>query len=74
MVENDDERGDMLVSSTQMQGDLQMYFISWKDKKPVNVLTSFPTSRDYCTQNSKNRLSQQYERINIPRPFAIAHY
>jgi hypothetical protein len=66
-------RGDMIVQSTKLK-EHPIYFISWMDKKPVNLLSTFPTDCDKVTRNSKNRTTERYEKIKIARPTNVNQY
>lgn len=63
----------MIVQTTKLN-EKPVYYISWMDKKPVNLLSTFPTDYDKVLRNSKNRVTERYEKIEIVRPTSIGQY
>jgi hypothetical protein len=72
-IGHDADRGDMIIQSSKIK-EKPVYFISWMDKKPVNLLSTFATECDQVTRNSKNKSTSIYEKIKIPRPTNIGQY
>lgn len=64
------ERGEMKQSKI---GE-NMYITSWFDKKPVNMLSTFPTYSNTCIRNDRNKKSGVYTKLKLPRPTIIAAY
>lgn len=68
------ERGQMLLSSSILRQGCKVFFTSWMDKKPVNITSTFPTSADIISRNSKNKNTHKYELLQIQRPTVVGVY
>lgn len=64
------ERGEM--KSKQIDDDL--FVTTWYDKKPVNMLHTFETTKEKVTRNSKNTTTKAYEQVDIERPTVVRAY
>lgn len=54
--------------------DTQLYFTSWMDNKPVNMLSTYPTQWAYVKRAKKNARGAAYETVNYKRPTIIGDY
>jgi hypothetical protein len=64
------QRGSM--KSRQVADSL--FVTSWYDKKPVNMLHTFKTTKEPVARHSKNTTSKAYEKIQIQRPTVVRAY
>jgi hypothetical protein len=64
------KRGDM---KQHRLGD-NIYVTSWFDKKPVNMLSTFPTHSKTCERNDRDKKTGVYSKLKLPRPTIIAAY
>jgi hypothetical protein len=51
-----------------------LFVTSWYDKKPVNMLHTFHTTKEPVTRNSKNSRTKKYEKVRIGRPTVVRAY
>lgn len=63
-------RGSM--KSRQIMDDL--FATTWYDKKPVNLMHTFPTTKETVERHSKNTTTKRYQKLEIQRPTVVRAY
>lgn len=56
------------------KGLFSFYLTSWKDSKPVNMLSTFKSYREKCKRNAKTTKDKLYNRLEIDRPTVVRKY
>ena len=66
-------RGDVCSKMLKLNNSKCLYFTGFMDKKPVHILSSFPTMIEYCSRNSKDATGK-YQKTQITRPTVVTAY
>jgi hypothetical protein len=51
-----------------------LYCTTWFDKKPVNMMHTFPTNHEIALRNNKDKKTKLYSVLRLPRPTVIKAY
>lgn len=60
------------MKSRQIMDDL--FVTTWYDKKPVNLMHTFATTKEMVERNSKNTTTKRYEKLQVQRPTVVRAY
>jgi hypothetical protein len=68
------ERGHMMQAKADIPGTGLVYYTSWMDKKPVNVMATFATTKDEVIRNAKRAKTNEWYQLSIDRPTVVKDY